>query len=71
MRYLVALNENLWITDSRFEESPYKTVFAHISQFESDFDTSFLPSRHLIFEFDLIENDKGLVAEDIVLVSAP
>lgn len=71
MRYLVALNENLWITDSRFEESPYKTVFAHISQFESDFDTSFLPSRRLIFEFDLIENDKGLVAEDIVLVSAP
>lgn len=71
LRYLVKLNENLWITDSRFDESPYKTVFAHISQFESGFDTSFLPSRHLIFEFDLIENDKGLVAEDIVLVSAP
>ncbi|SHE75634.1 Uncharacterized conserved protein, LabA/DUF88 family [Fodinibius roseus] len=71
MRYLVALNEKLWITDSRFEESPYKTVFAHISQFESDFETSFLPSRHLIFEFDLIENEKGLVAENIVLISAP
>jgi uncharacterized LabA/DUF88 family protein len=71
MRYLVRLNQNLWITDSRFEESPYKTVFAHISQFEENFDPSFLPSRNLIFEFDLIENDKGLVAEDIVLISAP
>lgn len=71
LRYLVSLDENLWITDSRFEESPYKTVFAHISQFEENLDTDYLPSRQLIFEFDLIENDKGLVAEDIVLVSAP
>jgi len=71
MRFLVQMNENLWITDSRFDESPYNTVFAHISQFEGNFDTSYLPSRELIFEFDLVENDKGLVAEDIILVSAP
>jgi uncharacterized LabA/DUF88 family protein len=71
LRYLVTLDENLWITDSRFDESPYRTVFAHVSQFEENLDTDFLPSRHLIFEFDLIENDKGLVAENIELVSAP
>jgi uncharacterized LabA/DUF88 family protein len=71
LRFLVEMNENLWITDSRFEESPYNTVFAHISQFEDNFDTSYLPSRDLIFEFDLVENEKGLVAEDIILVSAP
>lgn len=71
LRFLVQMNENLWITDSRFEESPYNTVFAHISQFEDNFDTSYLPSRELIFEFDLVENEKGLVAEDIILVSAP
>lgn len=71
MRYLVKLDENLWITDSRFKESPYKTVFAHVSQFEDNLDTKFLPSRELIFEFDLVENDKGLVAENVVLVSAP
>ena len=71
LRFLTDIGENLWITESRFEESPYSTVFAHISQFESNFDTDFLPSRDLIFEFDLIENEKGLVAEDIVLVSAP
>ncbi len=71
LRYLNRINENLWITDSRFEQSPYETVFAHISRFEDNFDTSYLPSRELIFEFDLVENEKGLVAEDIVLVSAP
>lgn len=71
MRYLDTIDENLWVTDSRFEQSPYETVFAHVSRFEDNFDTSFLPSRDLIFEFDLIENEKGLVAEEIVLVSAP
>lgn len=71
LRYLTRISEHLWITDSRFDESPYKTVFAHVSQFEEDFDTTFLPSRNLIFEFDLVENDKGLVAHNIELVSAP
>lgn len=71
LRYLGRISDKLWITDSRSSESPFKTVFAHVSQFESDFDTSFLPSRDLIFEFDLVENEKGLIAEDIVLISAP
>ncbi len=71
IRYLAEINENIWITDSRLEKSPYKTVFAHISQFEDNFDTSYLPSRNLIFEMDLVKNDKGLFAENIVLTSAP
>lgn len=71
IRYMSKISDKLWVTDSRSPESPFKTVFAHVSQFESDFDTSFLPSRDLIFEFDLVENEKGLIAEDIVLVSAP
>ncbi len=71
LRYLSHINDRLWVTDSRAGDSPYNTVFAHVSQFEQDFDTSFLPSRELIFEFNLVENEKGLVAEDIVLVSAP
>ncbi|WP_409029244.1 NYN domain-containing protein [Gracilimonas sediminicola] len=71
LRFLTRKNDCLWITDSRDENSPYKTVFAHVSQFEEDFDTHYLPSRELIFEFDVTENDKGLIAESIVLVSAP
>ena len=71
MRYMAEINEHLWVTDSRLDHSAYKTVFAHISEFEDDFDTDYLPSRNLIFELDLVENDKGLFAEDIELVSAP
>lgn len=71
MRYIDSINDNFWVTDSRSERSPYETVFVHISQFEDNFDTSYLPSRNLIFEMDLLKNDKGLYAEDIVLVSAP
>lgn len=71
IRYLETINENIWITDSRLDKSPYKTVFAHISQFEDNFDTSYLPSRNLIFEMDLVKNDKGLFAENIKLISAP
>lgn len=70
IRYLDEINEHIWITDSRLNRSPYKTVFAHISQFESNFDTSYLPSRNLIFELDLVKNDKGLFAENIKMVSA-
>lgn len=71
LRFLEQVNENLWITDSRSERSPYETVFAHISNFEENFDTDYLPSRDLIFEFDLVKKEKGLVAENIVLISAP
>lgn len=71
MRFLHRYDMPLWITDSRAENSPYKTVFAHISQFETNFDTSYVPSRDLIFEFSLVENEKGLIAEDVVLFSAP
>ena len=71
MRFLTKYEDNLWVTDSRDSRSPYKTVFAHISQFEEDLDASQLPSRELIFEFDLVENDKGMVAENIVLISSP
>lgn len=71
LRFLTNKNTCLWITDSRDDNSPYKTVFAHISQFEDDFDSKYLPSRELIFEFDVIKNDKGLIAENIILVSAP
>ena len=69
MRFLTKYSDALWVTDSRDCDSPYKTVFAHISQFEEDLDSNHIPSRDLIFEFDVTENDKGFVAENIVLVS--
>ena len=69
MRFLTKLTDHLWITDSRDEASPYKTVFAHVSQFEEGLELSHLPSRDLIFEFDIVQNEKGLIAENIVQIS--
>lgn len=69
MRFLIDFSDHLWITDSRDEDSPFKTVFAHISQFEEGLDMNQLPNREYIFEFDIIQNDKGLVAENIVMVN--
>jgi uncharacterized LabA/DUF88 family protein len=71
IRYMNTFNDNTWITDSRNSLSPFKTIFCHISQFEHQFDTSYLPSRDLIFQFQIVENDKGLIAQQISLVSAP
>jgi uncharacterized LabA/DUF88 family protein len=71
MRFLTRVDDNLWVTDSRTTDSPYRTVFAHVSQFEKDFDINWIPSRDLIFEFTLSSNDRGLIAENIELVSAP
>lgn len=71
MRFLKRVDDHLWVSDSRSEDSPYATVFAHISNFEAEFDPKFLPSRDLIFEFTLVQNEKGYVAEGIELVSAP
>jgi len=71
IRYMNTLSDNTWITDSRNSLSPYKTIFCHISQFENHFDTSFIPSRDLIFQFQIVENDKGFIAQNITLVSAP
>lgn len=71
MRYIKQINNHMWVSDSREAISPYQTVFAHVSQFEKEFKMHFLPSRELIFEFTLGENEKGLIAEEIQLVSAP
>ena len=64
------LDGHLWITDSRKDESPYETAFVHSSQFPADLDWNSLPSRELIFEFELrwIMEKNGWQAENLKLV---
>lgn len=64
MRYLVKIGPGLWITDTRRSESPYGTAFAHESAF-TGIDISQLPSREMIFEFDIVQGEKGLQAANI------
>ncbi|MBN1949331.1 MAG: NYN domain-containing protein [Candidatus Cloacimonetes bacterium] len=66
MRFMKDLSGQLWITDSRRQDSPYATAFAHSSQFPDNFDLATLPNREQVFEFDLKEvKDKGWQAENI------
>ncbi len=69
MRFLVKNSPYLWKTDSRDEESPYRTAFFHDSALPEGFNVSRLPSREHLFEFTLAEpNGRQPVASDIALV---
>jgi len=69
MRFLAKLSPNLWKTDSRDSDSPYRTAFFHDSSLPEGFIVMKLPSRTHIFEFTLAEpNGKQPVATDITLV---
>lgn len=69
MRFLVKLSPYLWKTDSRDDDSPYRTAFFHDSSLPDGFNIMKLPSRNYIFEFSLGEpNGKQPVATDIALV---
>ncbi|MBI5642240.1 MAG: NYN domain-containing protein [Deltaproteobacteria bacterium] len=68
MRYLLRIGPGLWITDTRRQDSPYGTAFAHESNFEPTTEINMLPSRDMIFEFDLTQGDKGLQASNIVKI---
>ncbi len=74
LRYLKKITPHLWITDSRHPDSPYATVFFHDSQLPENVVYTQLPSRTLIFDFELVESDKfegDLQAVDLYLVSGP
>lgn len=68
MRYMKNLSGGMWITDSRKNESPYGTCFVHFSQIPEEVDVNTLPNRERIFEFDLIDSDKGLQAINVKTV---
>jgi len=68
MRYIRHLGDGLWITDSRKEESPYKTAFFHKSNLLDNVDLNLLPNRDIIFEFELSPGDKGYSAININLM---
>lgn len=68
MRYLTNIGPGLWITDTRKEASPYGTAFAHESSFDESVEISQIPSREMIFEFDLAKGEKGLQAANITRI---
>ncbi len=72
LRYVREIIPGLWITDSRLTDSPYETVFFHDSQLPRNVAFHQLPSRSLLFEFELTESDRfkdDLQAINLRLVS--
>ncbi len=56
LRYLRSAEivaDNLWITDTRHERSPWASAFVHRSQLPDDLNIEHLPSRRIFFEFEL------------------
>lgn len=72
LRYMTRLDGALWRTDPRLDDSPYESVFFHDSQLPPEVSYLELPSRNLIFEFDLVRaegRENALQAVNITLVS--
>ncbi len=70
MRFLCHIGPGMWITDTRRDDSPFKTAFAHESQFPDDMNISLLPNREYIFEFEIANGEKGLLANNIKIVQS-
>jgi uncharacterized LabA/DUF88 family protein len=73
LRFIEELSGDLWITDSRRPDSPYGSVFFHDSELPPEVSYLQLPSRDLVFEFELRESStgpkNGLQAGGMVLVA--
>lgn len=72
LRFMKTIAAELWRTDSRQANSPYESVFFHDSQIPDEIHAAELPSRSIIFEFELARTegkDSRIQAINMQLVS--
>ena len=72
LRSMKSVAPDLWKIDSRQKDSPYHSVFFHDSQLPDEVSASELPSRNLIFEFEVAEaegHESGMQAKKMQLAS--
>ena len=72
LRYLTTVDAQLWRTDTREPESPYRTIFCHDSELPAAVDAAALPNRNMLFEFRIAEGpDEGKTrAVDLEVIRA-
>jgi len=63
-RFLKNIAADLWDVDSRKPGSPYRAAFFHVSELPLNFMPDNLPSRDIIFEFDLIKSNRPSLEGD-------
>jgi uncharacterized LabA/DUF88 family protein len=72
LRFMKNIAPELWRIDPRQPDSPYESVFFHNSHLPDDVHVSDLPSRSMIFEFELARaegRENSLQAVNMQLVS--
>ncbi len=72
LRYMKTIAPELWRIDSRQANSPYESVFFHDSHIPEEVHSSELPSRNIIFEFELAKaegRESRMQAMNLQLVS--
>jgi uncharacterized LabA/DUF88 family protein len=72
LRYMKTISSELWKIDPRQPESPYDSVFFHNSQLPEEVHAGDLPSRGMVFEFELSKaegRDNGTQAVNMQLIS--
>ena len=71
MRFLDRMDADLWISDTRHKDSPYKTVYFHDSHLLDRLEPGEIPNRDIIFEFDLNKStrNEGFEARNIKVVA--
>jgi uncharacterized LabA/DUF88 family protein len=63
-RFMKLIGTALWDVDSRKPGSPYRSVFFHESELPTGLRAADLPSRDLIFEFDLAKASRPAAEEE-------
>lgn len=71
MRFLDRFDSDLWISDTRHKDSPYRTAYFHDSFMLDRVEPEELPNRDIIFEFDLSKSARndGLEAKNVKVVA--
>jgi hypothetical protein len=59
LRFMNRIGPMLWDVDSRKPDSPYSAAFFHRTDLPDEIDPAILPSREIIFEFELKKSSKG------------
>ena len=70
-RFFKKTLENIWIADTRRDDSAYHTAHFPTSELPADINPDDLPSRSKIFEFTLVRSPKpegGMTTTDITLI---
>lgn len=73
LNFMDRIDDNTWITNTRLNESPWKSAFCHINEIAGDVNEDDLIQGDTVLEFYVQESpqeENGLIAQNVRLVQA-